>query len=443
MTLICLSSNLLAFDIIEYGKDLTSIESRLKVASKDVPRISTLADEFNESSSLFARNLISKFANQKNFIGADLYSMKLTVILNQKICRAMIDLSINSDHQSLSQTAAKVVLLNQAQVFFQEFYHSHRQVRQMLKASLKSIVLEDHTHKWRQEVAIINKLARDNAFFRSLDSLESSDNDLLLKLIDSKKIDQQDLNFSNHVFVDSFFGAVNGTIGYTNSVLARLSGNKRLRNGHLHNNPTALKILQKTLRPLDIMMLSSPFVLAGMAIPGHYDHGAIYLGTKEQLEDIGMWDHPSIIPYQKEILRGKVILDNTIKGVHLSSFDRFLYTDEILVMRRDGALDDPSKVYSQIKIGMEQIGKEYNHTYDILKLDKLLFTELIYLIYNTDEFPTRKRMGHLTIYPSDIVKILFQENTPFKMVIDIEGTRKKEVRLLSFETLPKRLRKYL
>ncbi|MBC7538555.1 MAG: hypothetical protein H7281_07030 [Bacteriovorax sp.] len=441
MTLMSFCSILQAFDTVEYRQNLSSIENRIGAASAQVLELSILADEFNQKNIPFGQNLISKFTNNKNFIGAEVYALKETLVINQKIFRALIVLT-EKNQEDLTQTAAKVVLLNQAQTFFKTFYHSNRQLRRILKASLKSIVLEDHAHEWRDELEYINDLSNNDKFFNSLDSIGNSGDESLFKLIADKKIDQKDLNFSNHVFVDSFFGAINGTVGYTNSFLTRMTGNKRLRNGHLHQNNKALELLRKTLRPMDIVMCSSPFVFAGMAVPGHYDHGAIYIGTKEQLVEIGMWNDPSIVPHQKEIMDGKVILDTTRNGVQLNDFEHFLYTDEVLVMRRDGELDDHVNVSAQLKIGVEQLGKKYNYTFDVLKLNKLLFTELIFLIYNTDEFPTRERMGHLTIYPSDIVEILFQKNTPFKMILDIAGTRQKDIELLSFETLPSRLKKF-
>lgn len=438
--MLSLCSKLYAFDVRAYGRTLKSVDSRIEEASKDVVELSALAAEFNEANDRFSANLISKFENAHNFVGAEVVSIGKLLVINQKICRAFLDKS-EHDSDALTRMAAKVVLLHQAQTFFAEFYHPNRQLRKMIKAALKSIVQEDgREHKWRDEVEAIRAIALDENFYVSLNHLPVGD-ETLLKLINENTIPREEYNFSNHGFVDSFFGAINGTMGYTNATLTNLTGNKRLRNGHLYKNEKIKNLLNNVLHPMDVMMLSSPFAFAGLGVPGHFDHGAIYLGTKEQLTALGLWNDPSILPYQKEIEKGNVILDNTRTGVHLNNFETFLNTDEILVMRRDGELDDLDRVSAQLKIGTEQIGKKYNFTFDVLKLNKLLFSELIYFIYDTDEFPTRYRLKHLTMYPSDIVDILFQKDTAFQMVIDVEGNSKKDLVMYDLETVKKRNQK--
>ncbi len=437
--LLGMSHALFAFDITHYRKTLIAIDNQMEAVHEDVVALSQLSDFFSDENAEYQEYLISKFNNTHNFVGADIYEMQHLLTVNQKLVRKLITIAKNHPN-SMIEIASNVVLINQAQLFFNQFYHADGRVRRVLKAALKSIVIDDErVHKWRNDVEVIEDLAHDNKFFLSLEKISKSDNRELAKIISDKKIKAKDINFGNHGYVDSFFGAINGTYGYVNSLMTNIVGDTRTRNGRLFNNDQMKLILKHKLKPLDVLMCSSPFTLAGLAIPGRFDHGAIYLGTEAQLKEIGMWNNPSIIPYHADIEAGRVILDNVRSGVKLNDLEHFLNIDEVLVMRRDHELEDIDRMAFQYKIGLEQVGKKYNYTFDILKLNKLLFTELIYLVYNTDEFPNRKRLGHLTMYPNDIVKILFKENSPFKMILYIEGSKNNQLNVVDKVVLQKRI----
>ena len=163
---------------------------------------------------------------------------------------------------------------------------------------------------------------------------------------------------------------------------------------------------KKDLQPLDILFEKSPFVLTDKFIPGHYGHVALYLGTQAQLEAIGMWDHPSIVPYQEQIASGFVILEAVRPGVRLTTLENFLNIDELTVVRKKDALDSPEIIREQITRGFEQIGKSYDFNFDISTLDKIVCSELIYIIYGHVNWTTRYRVDRPTVTPDDLGEIL-------------------------------------
>jgi hypothetical protein len=171
----------------------------------------------------------------------------------------------------------------------------------------------------------------------------------------------------------------------------------------------------ETLKPMDILLEKSPFSLTDKFIPGHFGHAALYLGTKEQLENINMWNHPDIIPYQEEIISGKTILEAIRTGVHLTSIEEFNNIDEVTIMRKKDVLDSTPLLIESIKRGFDQIGKEYDFNFDVENLDKIVCSELIYLVFGQVHWPSKYRLGRASVTPDNIAEALFQKFTKFNM----------------------------
>ncbi len=397
--LTALTSSLQAadFDILQYAENLTKIENILNQNSQNIDAIMMAAEDFNQQSSLYNQQLILKFNNVNDFVGSDLYEMNHTLIVNHEINSLLIDLN------------ARDLLLKQVDNFYREFYHTDGRVRRMMKAALKSLSKKDTTNEWGRETREINELLKNQT------------------------------NQSTHGLIDSIIGAFNNTTSFLSFAVGNVATPLRLRNGTLYKNDKATKLLKDRLKPMDIILCRTPFTLSSQFIPGHFSHGGIYLGTKEQLLENGMWNDPSIVPYHNAIESGKVILEALINGVQINTIEHFLNIDEVMVMRRDGDFNDINEVSAQLKRGLEQVGKGYNYNFDVLQLDTVLCTELIYLVYNKDQFKTNKELGHVTIFPSDVANILFQEDSPYKLVINFEGTKERELQNIDLDQLKKNL----
>jgi hypothetical protein len=216
-------------------------------------------------------------------------------------------------------------------------------------------------------------------------------------------------------FTDSIHNTVNKTIGWFSKIFGNWAGSVKTRKGHLFNNPEALKKATANLKPMDVLLDKSSFILTDKFIPGYFDHVAIYLGTRAQLEELGLWNHPDIIPHQAEIEAGNIILEAIREGVQLSKLENFLNIDELVILSREIDTNNFGKLTDQISRGMGQIGKAYDFNFDISTLDTIVCSELIYIVFGNIHWPTEYRFGRPTITPDNIAEIIFQKDSQFKL----------------------------
>ena len=237
------------------------------------------------------------------------------------------------------------------------------------------------------------------------------------------------------------------TIG-ANDIFSDLSGSfgnavgkVKWRKGRLKNNQEAIKLIKKTLHPLDILVEKTPFILTDYFIPGHFGHIALYLGTEEQLKEEGLWMHPSITAHHDEISKGKTVLEATRDGVEISSLEKFLNVDEVAILRANKNYElllgiHKDEVYNR---AMAQIGKNYDFNFDVETSDEIVCSELIYQTYYFIDWDLEKTMGRWTISPDNIVKEIFKQDPKMDMVLYIKGYLRKKFKKLSISALRRNL----
>ncbi len=190
-------------------------------------------------------------------------------------------------------------------------------------------------------------------------------------------------------------------------------------------------ILSK-LRPFDILLEKTPFRATDKFIPGYYGHVAVYLGTKEQLVADGLWDtfRPEM---KKQIEKGETILEalrfdarkgltkKFSQGVQLNSLEHFLDIDELLVLRSVQPLtEDQKKMY--VINSNEQFGKPYDFNFNVNTKDKIVCSELAYVIFTDLSWPTAKSAGRHTISPDHVMAQAFP-NKPLHPVLMYDKNR--------------------
>jgi hypothetical protein len=283
------------------------------------------------------------------------------------------------------------------------------------------------SRKFSQQIILIREIADKIAvpLKDDLDAMgalnEIKNNDLATQMARGRK----DFNLDLYTYSDATVGVFNKVTNFLSGFFGNVMGRIRSRKGHLYRNESILALTKKSLIPMDIILEKSPFVLTDKFIPGHYGHVAIYLGTKEQLINLGMWTHPDIVPYQADIEAGKTILEAVRSGVRLNSVEEFLNIDEYTVVRKTDGLKSLDQVSEQINRGINQLGKAYDFNFDISTLDKIVCSELIYIVFGHVTWPTRYRFGRPTVTPDDIGEVLFLKNTAFKMT-DYVGSTKRQ-----------------
>ncbi|NOR56940.1 MAG: hypothetical protein GQ474_00275 [Sulfurimonas sp.] len=149
-------------------------------------------------------------------------------------------------------------------------------------------------------------------------------------------------------------------------------------------------------------MEKTPFRLTDKFIPGYWGHAAIWIGTKEELQELGLWENPVIIPYHEEIEKGNFIIEALRAGVVLSSLEHFLNVDDMAILREKDEQNSINK--ATILRAFAQLGKKYDFNFDVETTDKIVCSELVYTSYTHIKWPTSKALGRYTISPDNIAE---------------------------------------
>jgi hypothetical protein len=264
----------------------------------------------------------------------------------------------------------------------------------------------------------------------------SSEIKRLVNLISSTKASRDLLSttpasIEAHNGIDKLVSSVNNAMNAVSGVFGNAAGAVRWRHGHFYNNPAAHKAIISQLRPLDIILERTPFALTDLFIPGNFGHVALWLGTPEQLKEVGLWNHPAIIPYQKEIEGGKYILEAVRPGVRLNTLEEFLEIDEIAIIRQNNVFNDKLELNDIVTRAMSQIGKDYDFNFDVATTTKIVCSELIYHSFGRIKWPTKYIMGRATISPDQVAELALWSDTPVDFEFYLYSPKRDDIRRLS------------
>ncbi len=234
-------------------------------------------------------------------------------------------------------------------------------------------------------------------------------------------------------FSDEVANSIQAATYQLSKIFGKVVGNIKFRRGHFWLRRDVTKYMANNLRPFDILFDKAPFGLSDRFIPGHYTHAAIYLGTKAQLQSAGLWDHPALGPYRKEIEEGKVIVEALRPGTKMSYLHEFQNVDEIAAYRVKGILDDPVKLQVSLDTLMAQIGKDYDFNFDVSTTSSIVCSELVYHSIAQIKWPTEQKVGRETISPDNLAVLAFYDNAPTELVFDIYAEEAGEFKERSTE----------
>jgi hypothetical protein len=172
------------------------------------------------------------------------------------------------------------------------------------------------------------------------------------------------------------------------------------RRGKLYGRSDVAIALANELRAGDILVERTPFRLTDSFIPGYWGHAALWVGTEEELQALGIWDHPVVKPHHSDIRSGRQVVEALRSGVELNSLRHFLNVDDLAVLRH--AHPGASEKARAILQGLREMGKRYDFNYDVQTRDRLGCAELIYHAYGHVDWPTRRELGRSTIVPDGI-----------------------------------------
>lgn len=205
--------------------------------------------------------------------------------------------------------------------------------------------------------------------------------------------------------LSDIFGNVSETIGNT-------AGLVETREGKLYRDTAVETHVLSLLEPGDILLEKTPFRLTDALIPGYWGHVAVYIGSENELRDMGIWDDINAT-YQQNISEGKLIVEALRDGVQLNSVAHFLNIDDLAVMHDN--YETLEAKAERIRRVIYQLGKEYDFEYDIEDNSKIICSELVYVTSLEIEWDTDSLVGIKSISPDNIAIKATEIDTVFSI----------------------------
>ena len=215
--------------------------------------------------------------------------------------------------------------------------------------------------------------------------------------------------------LDTLLNTISKDFGNTAGLVAT-------RKGKLYEDASVAANIRATIQPGDILLEKTHFRLTDQLIPGHWGHAAVYIGTDDELEALGIWDELAnaqgfsqerIDAIRQDIKDGKVIDEALRDGVQLNTVEHFLNIDDLAILHDTNETIQQRK--ERIILTLRQLGKEYDFKFDIETSIKIVCSELIYATFILDHWDTEKTAGINTISPDNVAVKAVDENSTFTL----------------------------
>lgn len=175
------------------------------------------------------------------------------------------------------------------------------------------------------------------------------------------------LGILENLTIDSFEALENEGVSLFSMLFGNAVGLVETRKGKLYDRKDVYAELQRTLRCGDILLEKTPFRLTDKLIPGYWGHAAVWIGTEQELRELGIWDHPLVQNYHHDIRDGNSIVEALRSGVEMNQLKGFLNIDSIGVLRREGL--SPQNQKQIVLQSLRQVGKSYDFNFDVESLE--------------------------------------------------------------------------
>jgi hypothetical protein len=163
--------------------------------------------------------------------------------------------------------------------------------------------------------------------------------------------------------------------------------------------------MKETLQPLDVLLERTRNRVSGKFIPGFWVHGAVWLGTEEQLKELGIWDAPEIQKLQKQIREGQSIIEALRYGVVLNTVEHFLNVDD-LVIARPLDYQEPAVIKDRILATARLYGKKYDFGFNGESENTVYCTEVVASALNKTDIPMTSIAGTWYHSPDGVAQLL-------------------------------------
>jgi len=171
-----------------------------------------------------------------------------------------------------------------------------------------------------------------------------------------------------------------------------------------------LVVLQRRrLLPGYVLLERQNWFLSRAFMPGYWAHTALYVGTRQDLQQLGLHSDPRVAPHWEAFIRRDeqghehVIIEAVPRGVRISTLEHVLgVADSAAVLRPKLTADQRREAVAQ---AFNHLHKPYDFEFDFFSTDKLVCTELVYRCYDGPlQFELVNVMGRLTLPPTELVR---------------------------------------
>ena len=221
-------------------------------------------------------------------------------------------------------------------------------------------------------------------------------------------------------FLDAIEALGEDTVGAISKAFGNGIGLVETRKGKLWNDDAIRNHILANLEPLDLLLEKTPFRLTDFFIPGHFGHVAIWTGLEGELDHLGLWDLPGMgdapmVDCREAISGGRCVLEALRTGVELNRLEDFLNVDDLAILRPLKL--DQRGARESLRLGLQQVGKEYDFNFDVETSGKIVCSELPYHVYPGVEWATESQLGRFTINPDHIAAQALSATGPFELVL--------------------------
>lgn len=206
----------------------------------------------------------------------------------------------------------------------------------------------------------------------------------------------------------------NESVNFSSLLFGNAVGLVETRRGKLYDRREVLLEVYGSLQPGDILLEKTPFRLTDAFIPGHWGHVAVWVGNEQQLRELGLWEHPLVRRYHKDIRKGRGVVEALRAGVSMSKLKHFLNVDDLAVLRHEQL--SPAQRRDVVLQTLRQVGKAYDFNFDVETTDRIVCSELVYHAYGDLRWPVARHLGRATISP-DNVAVLATGQGPFAVTL--------------------------
>lgn len=227
----------------------------------------------------------------------------------------------------------------------------------------------------------------------------------------------------------------------TQSAVSTWIGDFKIRQPHMGKpliDKKQLARLAALLQPGDILLERRNWYLSNAFLPGYWPHGAVYVGTAEDLRQRGL-DENEHVRKHWEAFAAKdneghehVIIEAVSEGVIFSSLEHSIGGADSVAVLRPRVSEEEKNI--AIGTAFRYAGRPYDFEFDFETTHMLVCTELVYRAYGgnsgTIDFPLQKIMGRQTMPAINLVKKFNEEYetdaAQFEFIAFIDGDEQTE-----------------